>query len=269
MRITCLMENTACSTELAAEHGLSLHIDLGPRRILFDMGQTEQFACNARLLGVDLDRVDTAVLSHGHYDHGGGMDCFLRTNDHAMVYHAAAAFGGHYHGPEKYIGLDPALKGNPRLIPVEDAADLGDGITLHTCADRMLAHPIDNAGLTVCRAGQFLPETFAHEQYMLICREGRRVLISGCSHRGIANIVSWFRPDVVVGGFHLMKMDPQNPAHAAKLEALACELLDSGASFHTCHCTGEPAFDFLKARMGRRLSYLRAGESITLQKYII
>ena len=72
MIITSLLENTTSRSGIAAEHGLSLYIETATHRILFDMGQTDLFARNAEALGVDLTHVDLAVLSHGHYDHGGG-----------------------------------------------------------------------------------------------------------------------------------------------------------------------------------------------------
>ena len=74
IQITALVENTSADPRLGAEHGLSLYIETGAHHILFDMGQTALYAANARALGVDLAGVDLAVLSHGHYDHGGGVD---------------------------------------------------------------------------------------------------------------------------------------------------------------------------------------------------
>lgn len=76
MKITALTENTSCSPFFGCEHGLSLYIVTNEYRILFDMGQTALFAENAEKLGVDLSCVDFAVLSHGHYDHGGGLKRF-------------------------------------------------------------------------------------------------------------------------------------------------------------------------------------------------
>jgi hypothetical protein len=133
MKITTLIENTTLRDDLTAEHGLSLLIEFGGRKILFDSGQSGAFADNAEKLGIDLSQVDLCVLSHGHYDHGGGLKRFLEINDHAPVYINRHAFG-EYFSSGKYIGLDPALEENPRLIGVEDVLEIAEGITRMTAA---------------------------------------------------------------------------------------------------------------------------------------
>ena len=93
MKITVLLENTACRADLCAAHGLSLYIEACGRRVLFDMGPDEGFLQNAGSLGVDLTAVDLAVLSHGHDDHGGGLAAFCRVNPTAPVYVHRRALG--------------------------------------------------------------------------------------------------------------------------------------------------------------------------------
>ena len=84
MKVTVLSENTsACG--LPSEHGLSLYVETNGRKLLFDTGQGDLFARNAEVLGVDLSAVGLAVISHGHYDHGGGLKTFLSLNDSAPV----------------------------------------------------------------------------------------------------------------------------------------------------------------------------------------
>ena len=264
MIIHVLTENTTCSPDLIAEHGLSLYIEANGRRILFDAGQSGAFADNAEKMGVDLASVDLAVLSHGHYDHGGGLARFLELSGHAPVYVSRHAFGGHYNASGKYIGLAPELEGNPRLIAAQGVMEIGDGLTLHACEGMQMHTPLDSAGLTRCEQGVHLPEDFRHEQYLLI-REGEKtVLISGCSHRGILNIAAAFKPDVLVGGFHFMKLDPESEEDAQRLEHAAQALLRHKTLYYTGHCTGEAPYAFLKARMGERLMPLTTGLQIVI-----
>ena len=109
MKLTTLIENTTCRPDLTPEHGLSLYIETGEHRILFDAGQSDAFADNAEKMGIDLGEVDLAILSHGHYDHGGGIAKFLQINKKAPVYINKHGFEPHYNGTEKNIGLDTEL----------------------------------------------------------------------------------------------------------------------------------------------------------------
>ena len=108
MKVTTLMENTACAERYAAEHGLSLFIETKKINILFDSGSSEAFADNAEKLGVDLGTADIAILSHGHYDHSGGLLRFLKRNEKAPVYVQKDAFEEHFNIEGKDIGVDPA-----------------------------------------------------------------------------------------------------------------------------------------------------------------
>ena len=205
MKITALTENTS-KTGLPYEHGLSLYIQTESHNILFDTGQTELFAQNAKTLGIDLSKVDIAVLSHGHYDHGGGLKKFLELNKTAPVYMSKYAFEPHYNGTEKYIGLDLSLKDSDKIVLTDGVTKLADGLTLYSCNEKEKLCDLGSFGLNTKENGAIVPDDFRHEHYLLIEENGRRVLISGCSHKGIVNIESWFKPDVLIGGFHLSKM---------------------------------------------------------------
>ncbi len=255
MKLITLIENTACREDLAFEHGLSLYLETGGRHILFDAGQSGAFAENARKLGVDLAKADLAVLSHGHYDHGGGLGRFLEENPTAKIYVNHHALEPHYNAKAAYIGLDPALEESPRLIPVSESQTLGPGLTLHT----LLLLPADTSGLQVMEGGALRPEDFRHEQYLLAEEGGRRILVSGCSHKGILQIAEHFRPDILIGGFHFMKIEDE-----AQLEEAARRLLALPTVYYTGHCTGEKQYAFLKARMGDRLHRLQTGSVFLL-----
>ena len=258
MEITALLENTASRADMRTEHGLSLYIETQGYKILFDMGQTDLFAENARTLGVDLSAVDIAVLSHGHYDHGGGLGKFLEINDRAKVYIRREAFLAHYNGTEKYIGLDTSLQKNPRLVFTENEHRLGDGLTLFSCNERKRKHAPIPSGLTEKLGEAFIPDDFRHEQYLLIEKDERRVLLSGCSHKGILDIADWFRPDVLIGGFHFSKLAP-----GETLKQAAKTLAAHPTAFHTCHCTGTEQYRYMKQYMPS-LGYLACGETVKI-----
>lgn len=263
MTLDVLIENTASAPEFQAEHGLSLYIEANGEKILFDTGATGAFADNAKRMGVDLRAVDLAVLSHGHYDHGGGLWRFFEENDHAPVYVNSHVFGTYYNRSDKYIGLDPALRESGRLIDVEDALELGNGLMIRAFSGAASRYPLDSAGLTQVKEGQKVPDTFQHEQLLIIEENGKRVVISGCSHRGILNIMDWTHPDVLVGGFHFMKKEITE-AGCPELDEAARVLLSYKTRYLTGHCTGLAQYDYLKERMGGALSALSSGLHITI-----
>ncbi len=258
MKITALVENTVGNKLVEAEHGLSLFIETQGRRILFDMGQTNLFESNAEKLGVNLSAVETAVLSHGHYDHGGGLKRFLEINGNAPVYISRYAFEPHYNGEEKYIGLDTSLEENSRLVTTYDVTEISDGITIYSCRDNPSEHNLGSFGLNMLSDGKLVPDDFRHEQYLLVNEDGKRVLFSGCSHKSIMDIVSRFRPDVLIGGFHFSKLPLDE-----KLASYA-EFLDGfDTDYYTCHCTGTEQYGFMRGHM-RKLNYISCGETIVL-----
>ena len=253
MKIISLIENTSASEDIKSEHGLSLYIEANGKQMLFDMGQTGDFAENAERLGVDLAKIDLGIISHGHYDHGGGLRKFLKLNDRAPVYINKKATLPYYNG-ERYIGLDTELFGDGRLIFLEGEKRIGDGLTLMT----LDAEPTDAGNMRVRSGDRFLPDRFDHEQYLLIEEGNKRVLISGCSHKGILQILRSFNPDVMVGGMHLINM-PLDEG----LTVLAKEIGHLGCQIYTCHCTGKEQFEYIKKYIDR-IEYLSAGDRIEI-----
>ena len=258
MKITVLTENTGINENLITEHGLSLYIETEAYKILFDMGQTDAFIKNAEKLNIKLENVDFAVLSHGHYDHGGGLKNFFDINKDAPVYIHKLAFEPHFNGSEKYIGLDTSLQNNPRITLTEDFLKINDSISLYSCNDKKLNFDLDLSGLNKVENGELVPDDFLHEQYMLIEEKGKKILISGCSHKGILNITHWFDADVIIGGFHFSKFPLDDT-----LKNYAIHLNTTNAEFFTCHCTGVEQFEFMKNHMNK-LSYISTGMTIEI-----
>lgn len=249
MKLVTLIENTA-PQGLTAEHGLSLYLETLGQRILFDAGQSCAFAENARALGIDLTRVDACVLSHGHYDHGGGLETFLQINRTAPVYVSPFAFEQHCNASGRDIGIKDTLP-KERLRFVTERQEIAPHITLVT----LPGLPADSGGMTA----QGRPEDFRHEQYLLVEEGPKRILISGCSHKGILQIADAFRPDVLVGGFHFMNIQEE-----ACLTAAARQLLAFPTRYYTGHCTGQAQFAILKQQMGSRLQAFQTGSVWTL-----
>ncbi len=253
MKIISLVENTSVRNDIKNEHGLSLYIEASGKKILFDMGQSDALIENAKRLGVDLSLVDIAILSHGHYDHGGGMSGFLEINKIATVYAQDGIYLPYFTG-KKYIGITPELEGSDRIQLIKGDFLIGDGLRLVT----LPLPPEESGGLTVRQGDRSLPDGFDHEQYLMIEEKERKILISGCSHKGVISISEYFKPDVMIGGFHFMKMplDESLSKKAKRLDALDCE-------FYTCHCTGIEQYQFIKKYI-KRIVYLSCGSQMEL-----
>lgn len=257
MKFTVLVENTAMGETLAAEHGLSLYIETQTHKILFDMGQSDRFLYNAQQLGIDLSQVDIAILSHGHYDHGGGLSAFLRHNTKAPVYIHKDAFGQHYNGKDKYIGLDPALLAHPRIRLTGGTVEIAEGLLLTDCS--ACGWSYDSFGLNLKTAEGFIPDPFSHEQYLQITQGQKRIIVSGCSHKGIGNIAKYFHPYALIGGFHLNKQeDPDALLDVAKTLSAYCQFSYTG------HCTGDAQYAVLKGCLQDRLQRLSTGAEFTV-----
>lgn len=232
-------------------------IETGEHRILFDTGASDAFAENAECMGLDLRTVNTVILSHGHYDHGGGLEHFLAINHRVKVWASQHAFEPHFNASGKEIGLPPALQMHPQIHSAKPpVTELYAGITLHQGNEIAVD---DCAGMTAICNGVRMQEDFRHEQYLLIQEGDMRILISGCSHRGILNIAEHFRPDILIGGFHLMK-----ESNTARLSTLAVKLHEMPTRFYTGHCTGALAFNTMKQHLGNQLQRFSTGDILEL-----
>ena len=270
LKVITLLENTACDAGLCAAHGLSLYIETPKHKILFDMGPDQRFIENAQKLGVDLSAVDIAVLSHGHFDHGGGLRAFCEVNSQADILIHTDAFGNFYALEEgrkpRYIGLDPELwELESRVIPTADFINLDDELTLFSDEPEVFPALAASAKLHVETPDGLRPDPFTHEQNLLVTAWGKSVLFAGCAHRGIVNILAGAKerlgrlPDAVFGGFHFFELDPEDPASGKLIDDTGKALLEGETVYYTGHCTGDYAYQRLHAILGDRLHHMTGG----------
>ena len=298
MRIINLVENTEGASGCGVEHGMCFYIETEKHKLLMDTGQTGLLLENAEKLGIDLTKVDTVVLSHGHYDHGGGILPFAKINPTAKIYVPEKAFGEYYSmnkdGEPHYIGLAKEIQELPQVVKVSAKASLeakpetkpeaseeakaADGIyriddelTLFSGIGSEHVIPSTNQRLKKKTEDGFVQDDFAHEQCLVISEGVKKVLLSGCAHHGILNIMDRYcelfgeEPDFVISGFHMMKKHNYSDEDINMIIDTALALRQYKTVFYTGHCTGVEPYNAMKKLMGDQLHYVHSGDEIRIR----
>lgn len=274
MKIVTLVEDSAGQKNWKRKHGLCLYIETERHKILFDLGPDETFLRNAQRCGLDLKAVDTVVISHGHGDHGGGLSAFLQINRTARIYVRPDAFLPHYNKVLKvpvYCGLDTKFRDNGRMVYTGQRHRIDKTLFLFSDVEGSRCVPSINRSLQEQRGRQRVADAFGHEQSLLIQENGKVVLIGGCAHRGIVNIIksasyiSGKYIDVVISGFHLTDPVLKKTESREFLDKLAYNLDKFSCQYYTLHCTGDRAYGYLREKLGEeKLSYLALGDVLVI-----
>ncbi|MFW6356721.1 MAG: MBL fold metallo-hydrolase [Spirochaetota bacterium] len=261
-RIIVLMENRSESPDLASEHGLSLWIETPECAVLFDTGQSPAFASNARKLGVDLGSATAIVLSHGHYDHAGGLEHALSATTAPLYLGENATVPKRARGEAgmRDIGMDASLakRYSERVRAVSSRREILPGIEVLPAAPLETRPPSDNERLLRETSDGLDRDPFEDELSLLVHAPDQDVLVTGCSHRGIVNIYRQAgRPPIVVGGLHLSH-EPDG-----RVREVAEQLADA-AELWVGHCTGDRAVEILAEELPGKVRPIRVGTALPL-----
>ena len=269
MRITILMENIPGKPGIKAEHGLGMYIETEGRKIIMDTGQSPLTWENAKTLGVDPLDADYIVISHGHYDHAGGVMSLCEMGSKVPIYIQKGA-GADFYNAEKYDGIDKRILDLPQLKVVDGDLQIEEGVSLFSGFRERVYWPRGNYELKVKIGHRILQDDFRHEQCLLIEEDGKLFLFSGCAHNGMVNILKRCEqfagryPDFVFSGFHMMKKGAYELYEERSIQETAKFMLKSGSVFYTGHWTSLPAFELMKPIMEDRLLYMASGDVIEL-----
>ncbi len=272
MKITTLMENDTLDKRLKNAHGLSMYIEHENHKILFDLGPNNNFFKNAKILGIDLSKVDIVIISHGHFDHGNGLRKFMEINSDAKIYLSDQAFNkqvkkiGAFYLP---IGIKKP-KTMDRIIKITDDFKISKDIKIYTKV-KNVDLVIGDTSLFTKKGKQYVIDKFDHEIYLVITNEKDNVLFSGCSHKGIENIVTEIQKREernithVIGGFHMSHFKPTDEKQVEYINDLGEKLYRKDTeTYYSCHCTGDNAFEALKPSMKEKLKRIKTGSVLEL-----
>ena len=270
VRITVLVNNTASRVDLIAEHGLSILIDYEGKQILFDTGQSNAVMSNAQKLGVDLACTDTIVISHGHYDHTGGLCAVLDTAPKAKIYLHPEAIQSRFSQKDlkaKYIGMSDSVKkaiGYHHITWTETHVNLFPGLTITGQIPR-----VDNfedvGGAFFLDENCQKPDRLIDDQTLFIESSKGLVVILGCAHSGVVNILDYINKltgrekiHAVIGGMHLL-----NAGQMRINKTIETLKKYDVQKVIPLHCTGQKVMEVLKNVFCDKCLLLGAGDKIT------
>ncbi len=276
LRLVLLIENTSCDEHIVPEHGLSIYIEFNGQKGLYDTGQTTQILENAEEMFLDIDDLDWIALSHGHYDHTGGLKCVLNKNPGQIPVFAGTGvfepkFALRENNEYQKIGIPYSKEELSELAKsiteLSSKTEIAPNIFLIGPAPLHESYEAPSQYMfTKDKDGNYVNDMMTDERTLVIRTTQGIVIITGCAHRGSVNItkdaMQQFPDDevlMVLGGFHLGKTN--DAAVKQRINAFA-QLSIGGIGL--CHCTGAKACRLFKDELGDRCFIAPAGSEIMI-----
>ena len=275
IRILTLTENTAGMPGVLAEWGLSILVETKDAKILVDTGASSTVPHNVRPLGVDLSSINKIVLSHGHFDHTGGLKGVLLQAGRKIEVIAHPDMFGNKHTrigqTERYIGIPYKQKelesaGAAFTLSKEPVWLTKDIVTTGEIPMVTEYEKIE-PNFVIKDGDKFVPDTFTDDRALIIKTEAGLVVILGCAHRGMINTLRHAQQltgvetiHTVIGGTHLLHSNDERVyLTAAALQEMGVQHV--GAS----HCTGMKQAALLVQQLGDAFFFNNTGSSITIE----
>ena len=256
-------------SDLQPEWGLAAYIEYRSHKILLDTGSSGRFLDNAAAMGIDLGQVEFGVLSHAHYDHADGMKSFFQHNASAPFYLRRGARENCYKKDglfPKYIGIHRGYLAQfrDRIRFVDGDCEIVPGVWLIPHKTPGLDKIGKKAHMYVKKNWRLRPDSFDHEQSLVLDTQQGLVIFNSCSHGGADNIIREVADTfpgkhiyALIGGLHLFASpDGDILALARRVKETSIDKVYTG------HCTGQHAMDLLRQELGERVEQIYTGMDI-------
>ena len=277
LSVRVLIDNmpSECDT-LYSEHGLSLHIEYGECKILCDMGSSAGFMANAEKLGIDLSQVDFGVVTHAHNDHTGGLPDFLEAYPQTTVFCSEEMFGSCYFSTRRGVkrdltpDFDRLEKSRCQMVPIVGSTWLRYGIAVVDCSGNPSVNLYGNSFLykEFCN-GEIVKDDFSHEIALVFKLSSGLVIVSSCSHNGVANIIrkcceftGESKVIAFIGGFHIVDSDYMGDEVSNLVKEVESEF--GLVNLYTGHCTSSKAIAKLREEYPGDKNFFRTGDLIKI-----
>ena len=268
-QITVLYDAFGKKSTMQRDWGYAAFIEYGGKRILFDTGNNPAIlARNAKAKGIDLTKLDFAVMSHRHGDHMGGLSYLLKVNPNVKIYAPKETFGVYGADlPSTFYRKDSGLPAEQQYYGGAPPETMRFGSAWPGANFQLVDKTMEIApDMVLISLISDKPGTLElHELSLAIKTPDGMVIVVGCSHPGIDRIVDAatnINPHIhlIVGGFHLVvSPDPEIAQIVSTLrDTYKVDYIAPG------HCTGEPAFTAFKNAFGDRYLYAGLGETLSL-----
>jgi 7,8-dihydropterin-6-yl-methyl-4-(beta-D-ribofuranosyl)aminobenzene 5'-phosphate synthase len=274
LEVTVILENTSGDSKIKGIHGLSFLIKKDSDQILYDFGPKNHLYQNASILGIDLNQVNIAVLSHNHMDHGGDLSSFLKKNNTASIHTNTdlkeQVYSNFIFSLKVPVGVSIDQKMMHRLQIHNHTEEIAPGIVLLKLSKYTNQSTI-NKSLFIKENGKYSQDTFNHESALLIFDKGEIVVFCSCSHHGVVEILNDVnkqypqnRIKAFIGGFHMFNPMSKVTEEEVKIYETAEKLMGNNIMFYTGHCTGDVAFQILHNKLGERITQIATGMKIII-----
>ncbi len=276
IKITTIVENTATRAGFRAEHGLSMLVERNGETVLWDTGQTDTLIHNAKLLSVDLSKIETVALSHGHYDHGGGLRYLLEYTK-PTVYAHPEIFRKRYSkaggsGKLRYIGIEDRETYESlgaRFVLTDKPTEIIEGVFLLGFEEMHTDFEEVDRNFVYEKDGELIKDNVEDDTTLVLELQESLFLLFGCAHRGIINIIDdaekIFGKPVIgfLGGTHL------GPAGETQRKQTIEELKNRPhiRIMGPSHCTGLYMTSKLFCAFGDRVIFNNTGTEIEIPEF--